>query len=70
MASTGEWMGVGGSGPLTGRETLLPAALYNMGDEEYFQQVNEYARKSSELQGCSPEFWDLVKGRPRSHIST
>lgn len=67
----GFYRGVDGGwwiGPLTGRETLLPAALYNMGDEEYFQQVNEYARKSSELQGCSPEFWDLVRQTSVTHI--
>jgi len=67
----GFYRGVDGGwwiGPLTGRETLLPAALYNMGDVDYFQQVNEYARQSSELQGCSPEFWDLVRQASVTHI--
>jgi len=39
-----------------------------MGDNQYVQQVNEYARQSSELQGCSPEFWDLVSRTSVTHI--
>ena len=67
----GSYRGVDGGwwiGPLTGRETLLPAVLYSMGDNQYVQQVNEYARQSSELQGCSPEFWDLVSRTSVTHI--
>jgi hypothetical protein len=67
----GYYRGVDGGwwiGPLTGRQTLLPAVLYNMGDEQYVRQVNEYARLASEIQGCSPEFWDLVSRASITHI--
>jgi hypothetical protein len=67
----GFYRGVDGGwwiGPLTGRETLLPAELYSMGDKQYVQQVNESARQASELQGCSPEFWDLVRRESVTHI--
>ena len=67
----GSYRGVDGGwwiGPLTGRETLLPAVVYLMGDRQYVQQVNEYAKQASELQGCSPEFWDLVSRASITHI--
>jgi hypothetical protein len=54
--------------PLTGRETLLPAVLYLMGDTEYVHQVNEYALEASELQGCSGAFWDLVNAAGVTHV--
>lgn len=67
----GSYRGVDGGwwiGPLTGRETLLPAVLYVMGDDEYVRYVNEYAVRTSELQGCSPEFWDLVNSAGITYI--
>jgi hypothetical protein len=68
---SGAYRGVDGGwwiGPLTGRETLLPAVLYLMGDLEYVNQVNAYARQASDLQGCSPGFWDLVNAAGVTHI--
>jgi hypothetical protein len=67
----GSYRGVDGGwwiGPLTGRETLLPAVVYIMGERPYVEQVIEYARQASELQGCSPEFWDLVRKSSLTHI--
>jgi hypothetical protein len=67
----GFYRGVDGGwwiGPLTGRVTLLPAELYSMGDRQYVQEVNQFARQASELQGCSPEFWDLVSRASLTHI--
>lgn len=47
--------------PLTGRKTLLPVALYPMGDPGYVQGVNQLAEKASQLKGCTPEFWEIIR---------
>ncbi len=39
-----------------------------MGEDEYVRRVNEYAVRTSELQGCSPEFWDLVNSAGITYI--
>jgi hypothetical protein len=54
--------------PLTGRETLLPPALYVMGNRDYVEGINNYAETASQLQECSTEFWDLVQEAGVTHI--
>jgi hypothetical protein len=54
--------------PLTGRKTLLPPVLYVMGERDYVTQVNAYAEKTSQLQGCTPDFWDLVHSAEVTNI--
>jgi hypothetical protein len=47
--------------PLTDRETSLPNALSGMGNREYVEKVNAVAAQISQVKGCSPRFWDLVR---------
>jgi hypothetical protein len=54
--------------PLTRRETLLPPALYVMGERDYVEGINRYAETASQLQECSPELWDLVEESGVTHI--
>ncbi|GAF79292.1 unnamed protein product, partial [marine sediment metagenome] len=54
--------------PLTGRKTLLPPVLYVMGERDYVTQVNAYAENTSQLQGCTPDFWDLVHSAEVTNI--
>lgn len=67
----GAYRGVDGGwwiGPLTRRETLLPPVLYTMGEKAYVRQVNDLARQTSQLRGCTPEFWNLVGSAGATHI--
>lgn len=54
--------------PLTGRWTSLPAALYTMGEKEYVDQVKSLAERTSRLQGCTPEFWEIIRTAGITHI--
>lgn len=67
----GSYRGVDGGWwitPITGRDALLPSALYAMGDRSYTDRVNSIARTASQLEGCSQEFWDLVRAQGLTHI--
>ena len=67
----GSYRGVDGGWwitPLTGRLTLLPNVLSGMGDGGYAEQVNMTAAKVSQMEGCTPEFWDLVHEESLTHI--
>ncbi len=67
----GSYRGVDGGWwitPLSGRMTSLPNGLYGMGDMEYVSQVNQSAAKISQLEGCTPEFWELVRESGITHI--
>jgi len=54
--------------PLTRRETLLPPVLYVIGARDYVENINNYAESASQLQDCSPEFWDLIQEAGVTHI--
>jgi hypothetical protein len=54
--------------PLTNRNTILPNALYAMGDSDYKNQVNSLAAQVSQIKGCTPEFWELVSEEDLTHI--
>lgn len=54
--------------PLTGRWTSLPAVLYTMGEKEYVDQVKSLAERTSRLQGCTPEFWEIIRTAGITHI--
>ncbi len=67
----GSYRGVDGGWwitPLTGRMTSLPNVLSGMGDGAYVEQVNMSAAKVSQIEGCTPEFWDLVHEERLTHI--
>jgi hypothetical protein len=53
---------------LSGRETLLPPVLYGWGERDYVGQVNELAKIVSQLQTCSPEFWELVEANDVNYV--
>ena len=54
--------------PLTGRQTSLPVALYAMGEKKYVDQVKDLAERTSRLQGCTPEFWEITRAMRITHI--
>lgn len=54
--------------PLTGRKTLLPVALYPMGDRTYVTRVNQLAEKASQMQGCTPEFWEVIRSEKIDYV--
>jgi hypothetical protein len=54
--------------PLTGRETVLPPALYSAGAEEYIRKVNSLAEGARTLEDCQPEFWQFVKESGMTHL--
>ncbi|MBE0696807.1 MAG: hypothetical protein IH586_07780 [Anaerolineaceae bacterium] len=54
--------------PYTGRFSLLPPVLYINGTEEYVEQVNRWAEQSGKIEGCSADFWGLVKDAQLTHI--
>lgn len=61
---TGVYRGVDGGYwlPLiTGRQTLLPPALYTMSKPEEVRQINEWAERASRLTSCDEAFWSLVR---------
>ncbi len=47
--------------PLAGRRTLLPPMIYSFGQREYVDEINRVAEQTARLDGCTPEFWSLVK---------
>ena len=53
--------------PLTGRQTLLPPALYMMGEPGYARAVNDRAARAAGITGCSDEFWALVEEAGLTH---
>ena len=54
--------------PLTGRATLLPPALYTLGEPDYVARINFQAEKASRLETCTPEFWELVDSAGLTHV--
>ena len=54
--------------PITGRQTLLPPAIYGLGDSREVERLNEMARKASAIAGCGPDFWDLVEQERLTHV--
>jgi len=67
----GSYRGVDGGWwitPLTGRNTILPNALYAMGESKYTNQVNALAAQVSQVDGCTNEFWELVRSEGITHV--
>jgi hypothetical protein len=54
--------------PLAGRRTLLPPMLYSFSDRGYVERTNALAAEVSRLQGCSQDFWALVREQGVTHI--
>jgi hypothetical protein len=47
--------------PATGRQTVLPPAIYGMGDPDLLAAITKTAQAVSGLQTCSPDFWRVVR---------
>ncbi len=61
---TGSYRGVDGGywlETLAGRWTLVPPAMYGWGTRQEISQVNNWARRASTLEGCTDDFWALIK---------
>jgi hypothetical protein len=54
--------------PLTDRSTIFPNGLYAMGDQNYVNRINTLAEKVSQLEGCTPDFWEVVRAEELTHI--
>jgi hypothetical protein len=54
--------------PLANRRTLLPPMLYSFADRAYIDQTNMLAAEVSQLQGCTEDFWALVRAQGITHI--
>jgi hypothetical protein len=58
------YRGVDGGGwllPYTGRWALVPTVFYGFSpDLEYQAQVRGWGEQASVINGCSPEFWNLI----------
>jgi len=52
----GHWLSL-----ITGRQTLLPPALYTLGEPDEVQRINERAERASRLTTCDEAFWSLVE---------
>lgn len=53
---------------LTKRETVLPAAMYALGDKGYLDQISDRAQIASNLEGCSTEFRALLREAGLTHV--
>ncbi len=54
--------------PITGRETILPPALYPLGETRYVEQVSRRAAAASQIELCSSEFWQMVRSEGLTHV--
>jgi hypothetical protein len=54
--------------PITGRETVLPPALYSAGAADYVRHVNALAERAGALQVCQRDFWQFVKDSGTTHL--
>ncbi len=54
--------------PLTGRWALLPAVIYTSGNRDYVLHINTLAEKTSKIQSCTPDFWELIREEDLTYI--
>ena len=52
----------------TGRQQILPPAVYIWGSIDYITQVNDWAKRVAQLKDCSPEFWSLVQDSKSTYV--
>ncbi len=68
---SGAYRGVDGGAwiiPYTGRGALLPPISYMWTDEEEYTQINAWAAKTAQLEGCTPDFWQMVREAGLTHV--
>lgn len=54
--------------PYTGRYSLVPPIMYNWGAQDYAQQINDWAARSSKFNGCTDDFWSLIREAGLTHV--
>ncbi len=54
--------------PYAGRFSLVPPVLYATGPVDYVNQINDWAKRSEKLKGCSEDFWNLVQEAKLTHV--
>lgn len=54
--------------PLANRRTLLPPMLYSFADRAYILKTNGLAEEVSRLEGCTVDFWRLVREQGVTHV--
>jgi hypothetical protein len=54
--------------PYTGRFSLVPPISYSWGAADYVEQVNDWAKRSTSMEGCNPDFWNLVREANLTHV--
>jgi hypothetical protein len=54
--------------PYTGRAGLIPPIFYGWASKEYQGQVTRQSEQAARIDGCSPEFWNLVQEAGLTHI--
>jgi hypothetical protein len=54
--------------PYTGRQSLIPPVFYTWASPEQVAQINDWAKRSAELTGCTPEFWQLAREAQLTHV--
>ena len=68
---TGAYRGVDGGYWLTsfaGRGSLVPPVFYTMLPADQIAQINDWAARSAQITGCTPEFWALVREARLTHV--
>jgi hypothetical protein len=50
-------------------KTILPPGIfYGWGNPRYIQEIKEVAQEAKKIDGCTPDFWKLVKNQDITHI--
>lgn len=54
--------------PYTGLYTLVPPVPYMWLDPAAVEQINRLAHLASQVKGCTPDFWDIVREARLTHV--
>ncbi|HZU86109.1 MAG TPA: hypothetical protein VFF78_01420, partial [Anaerolineaceae bacterium] len=54
--------------PQTGRWTSIPTSFYTLAEAGYVEYILSLAQRSAEVEGCSVEFWKLMRDGAFTHL--
>jgi hypothetical protein len=54
--------------PYTGRFGLVPPTFYSWGQPEYREQIAGLAERAERVDGCTPDFWEVVDEAALTHV--
>jgi hypothetical protein len=54
--------------PFAGRFSLVPPSVYTWMSPQNAAQIEDWAKRSAKLTGCTPEFWDIVREANLSYV--